>query len=258
MTDPAVLFGKEDAVGVITLNRPERLNAINHDLLHDFATHLRTATDDNGIQAVVLTGAGRAFCAGDDLKEVAEGKSDDYWRQEISDIQDIQRLMTGLGKPLIAAIRGYAVGGGCEFAVGCDIRIASDNAKFGFPEVGLGFLVGSATTKLLPQIVGLGRAKELLFTAEFIDADEAYRIGLANKIVADDDLMNEAMALAKSIADKSPLSLRLTREALDKAPDLTVDEVLDLEEASFLQTIELQGFDDRVGSRLDKMGSSEQ
>jgi enoyl-CoA hydratase len=258
MTEPAVLFEQEDAVGVITLNRPERLNAINHDLLRDFATQFRAAANDSSIRAVVLTGAGRAFCAGDDLKEVAQGKSDDYWSQEIADIQNIQRLMTGLGKPLIAAIRGYAVGGGCEFAVGCDIRIASENAKFGFPEVGLGFLVGSATTKLLPQIVGLGRAKELLFTAEFIDADEAYRIGLVNKVVADDDLMNQAMTFARKIADKSPLSLRLTREAVDKAPDLTIDEILDLEEASFLRTIEAQGFDDRVESRLGKMSSSEQ
>ncbi len=233
------------------------MNAINLELLHDFATHLQTAATDDTVRVVVLTGAGRAFCAGDDLKEVAEGKSDDYWKREISDIQNIQRLMVGLGKPLIAAVRGYAVGGGCEFAVGCDIRIASETAKFGFPEVGLGFLVGSATTKLLPQIIGLGRAKELLFTAEFIDANEAYRTGLVNKVVSDEDLLDEAIALASTIADKSPLSLRLTREAVDKAPDLTIDEVLDLEEASFLQTIEAQAFDDRVESRLDKMGSSE-
>ena len=257
MSGQAVLFSQADVVGIITLNRPQRLNAINLDLLDDLSAHLRAATDDEDVRVVVLTGAGRAFCAGDDLKEVAEGKSDDYWKREISTIQDIQRLMMGLGKPLIAAIRGYAVGGGCEFAVGCDIRIASDTAKFGFPEVGLGFLIGSATTKLLPQIVGTGRAKELLFTGEFIDADEAYRIGLVNKVVPDDDLMDEAIALAKRIADNSPLSLRLTREAVVKAPDLTIDEVLDLEEASFLRTVESQGFEGRVEDRLGKMGSSE-
>ena len=159
MTEQAVLYRRQGAVGIITLNRPARLNAINGALLKDFVTHLVTAREDPEAGAIVMTGAGRAFCAGEDLKETSEGKSMETWIKETEGLQDIQRLILRLGKPLIAAVNGYALGGGCEFTMSCDIRIAAEDAVFGFPETGVGLTVTTAGTKLLSQLVGLGKSQ---------------------------------------------------------------------------------------------------
>jgi enoyl-CoA hydratase/carnithine racemase len=143
--------------GMIILNRPERLNAINGDLLRDFVKQLNVAREDKKAVSVILTGTGRSFCAGEDLKETSAGKSFDTWIEETNGLQDIQRLILRLDKPLIAAVQGYALGGGCEFAMSCDIRIAAENAVFGFPETGVGLTVTTAGTKLIP-FAGLGKA----------------------------------------------------------------------------------------------------
>ena len=137
MKEEAVLFRREQNVGIITLNRPERLNAINPDLLKGLIHQLHVAREDENVVAVILGGAGKSFCAGEDLKETKAGKSPSQWEKEINALQEVQRVILQLGKPLIAAIRGYAVGGGLEFALSCDIRIAAQDAKFGFPETGL-------------------------------------------------------------------------------------------------------------------------
>ncbi len=154
MTKKTVLYGRDGNVGIITLNRPERLNAINGGLLRDFIEQLETAREDKEAISVILTGAGRAFCAGEDLKESSAGKSFETWIEETDGLQEIQRMIMRLGKPLIAAVQGYALGGGCEFAMSCDIRIATEDAKFGFPETEVGLTVTTAGTKLLTQIVG--------------------------------------------------------------------------------------------------------
>ena len=133
MPNNAVLYRKEDRVGIITLNRPERLNAINEHLLTGLIQRLREAGSDPDVASVILTGAGKSFCAGEDLKETSRGKSFEQWVREVDGLQDVQRVILGLGKPLIAAVRGYVVGGGLEFALSCDIRIASRDAHFGFP-----------------------------------------------------------------------------------------------------------------------------
>jgi len=160
MTAEAVLYSKNQNVGIITLNRPERLNAINKDLLKGLIEKLEMARQDNDIVSVILTGAGRAFCAGEDLKETSAGKTFEDWVEETEKLQEVQRVILALGKPLIAAVAGYALGGGCEFAMSCDIRIAAESAKFGFPETDVGLTITTAGTKLLAQIVGLGKAKE--------------------------------------------------------------------------------------------------
>jgi enoyl-CoA hydratase len=203
MTEQAAVYSRDGNVGIITLNRPERLNAINKGLLRAFIEQIETARQDKEVVAVILTGAGRAFCAGEDLKETSAGKNFETWIEETDGLQDVQRAIMALGKPLIAAVRGYALGGGCEFALSCDIRIAAADAKFGFPETEVGLTVTTAGTKLLAQIVGLGKAKELIFTGEFIDAQEAMRIGLANKVVPVEDLQKETLAMARKIAEKS-------------------------------------------------------
>ncbi|MFP4036682.1 MAG: enoyl-CoA hydratase/isomerase family protein [Desulfobacteraceae bacterium] len=234
MKDTAVLYKRKENIGIITLNRPHRLNAINLELLRGIMAHLEEAREDTAVATVILTGAGNAFCAGEDLKETAAGKSIEQWIEETERLQNIQRMIMKLGKPVIAAVSGYALGGGCEFAMGCDLRIADESARFGFPETGVGLTVTNAGTKLLTHLVGLGRAKELILCGDFIGAREAERIGLVNKVVAPEDLMPEAMALARKMGQRSPLALRLSRIAIDQGMEAGFDQTLELEMSHLL------------------------
>jgi enoyl-CoA hydratase len=229
MQERAVLFEKEGNIGMIKLNRPQRLNAINRQLIEGLNQALVAAKNESDVAVVILTGEGRSFCSGEDLKESAAGKDFTTWFKETEGLQDIQRNILNLGKPLIAAVRGYAVGGGCEFAMSCDIRIAAEDAKFGFPETGVGLTVTTAGTKLLTQLVGLGKAKELIFTGEFIDAQEALKYGLVNKVVPSDQLMDETMKMAKKIAERSPLAIKLSRIAIDQGMSASFEEILEIE-----------------------------
>lgn len=253
MASSTVLYENRDNIGIITLNRPERLNAINVSLLRDFMTRLDYARKDKKAGVIILSGAGRAFCAGEDLKETSAGKDIETWVEETDRLQDIQRMIMRLGKPLIAAVAGYAVGGGCEFAMSCDIRIASEDAVFGFPETGLGLTVTTAGTKLLTQLVGLGKAKELIFTGDFINAAEAVRIGLANKVVPKDTLIDEALAMAKKIGERSPLAVRLSRIAIDQGIDASIDQILELEAGHLLVCVQSQNQEKFVKKRLAEM-----
>jgi len=239
-------------VGIITLNRPHRLNAINIDLLKGFMKQLDRARLDTHAQVIILTGEGKAFCAGEDLKDTASGKSLEQWTDEAQRLQDIQRMTMKLGKPIIAAIPGYALGGGCEFAMGCDIRIASEKAVFGFPETTVGMTVTNAGTKLLPHLVGLGKAKELILTGDFIDASEALKIGLINRVVALENLMAEAMAMARKIASRSPLATNLSRTAIDQGMEASFEQIMELEKSHLL--ICGQSGTDFVEKRLKEMG----
>jgi len=253
MADKTVLYHRQDKAGIITLNRPERLNAINLDLLRGLMSQLERARQDKKAGVVILTGAGRAFCAGEDLKETAAGKSLETWLEETDRLQDIQRLILRLGKPLIAAIKGWAVGGGCEFAMSCDLRLAAEGAKLGFPETGVGLTVTTAGTKLLTQLVGLGRAKELIFTGRFIDAQEAARIGLVNKVVPNDDLLDETLALADQICRRSPLAVRLSRIAIDQGLDASFEQTLEIEAGHLLACAGAQNHKGFLDRRLAEM-----
>ncbi len=253
MPNNAVLYRKEDRVGIITLNRPERLNAINEDLLTGLIQRLREAGADPDVASVILTGAGKSFCAGEDLKETSQGKSFEQWVREVDGLQDVQRVILGLGKPLIAAVRGYAVGGGLEFALSCDIRIASQDAHFGFPETGVGLTVTSAGTKLISQVVGLGKAKELIFTGDFVDAEEALKIGLVNKIVPGDRLLEEALAMCEKINGRSALALKLSRIAIDQGLHAGFEQILELEASHLLTCITSNAQEALVNEKLDRM-----
>jgi enoyl-CoA hydratase len=253
MTNNTVLYEKKQKVAIITLNRPERLNAITRDLINGLIAQLKTASKDEDVLSVILTGAGRAFCAGEDLKETSAGKSFKDWVEETEGLQEVQRVVMDLGKPLIAAVRGYALGGGCEFAMSCDIRIAAEDARFGFPETDVGLTITTAGTKLLAQIVGLGKAKELVFTGDFIDAHEALGIGLANKVVADDDLLDEALAMAGKISNKSPLALKLSRIAIDQGLHSSFEQTLELEAGHLLTCVGAQNQEKFVERKLEKM-----
>ena len=234
MENETVLYHCNENVGIITLNRPHRLNAINIDLLKGFMAQLDRAKQDTNARVIILTGAGTAFCAGEDLKDTASGKSFEQWVDEAERLQEIQRMTMKLGKPIIAAVPGYALGGGSEYAMGCDIRIAAETAVFGFPETTVGMTVTNAGTKILTHLVGLGKAKELIFTGDFIDAAEALKIGLVNKVVPLKNLMDESMIMAKKIASRSPLAVNLSRTAIDQGMEASFDQILELEKSHLL------------------------
>jgi enoyl-CoA hydratase len=253
MNSKAVLYEKNQKVAVITLNRPQRLNAINADLLKGLIENLAAARQDDEVSAVILTGAGKAFCAGEDLKQTSAGKSLAEWSAETDGLQEVQRAVLSLGKPLIAAVRGYALGGGCEFAMSCDIRLSADDAKFGFPETEVGLTVTTAGTKLLAQLVGLGKAKELIFTGDVVDAHEALRIGLTNKVVSAENLESEAMIMAQKIAQKSALALKLSRIAIDQGLHASFEQTLELEASHLLMCVTAQNQETFVAQKLAKM-----
>lgn len=254
MTEQPVLYELRDNVAVLTLNRPHRLNAINLEMLTQLIGWLDDARQDPAVSCAILTGAGRAFCSGEDLKETAAGKTLEAWEQEVAGLQEVQRAVMRLGKPLIAAVRGYAVGGGCEFAMSCDIRVASEDARFGFPETAVGMTVTTAGTKLLSHLVGLGRAKELVLTGEFIDADEAARIGLVNRVVPGDSLVDEAMEMAARIAEHSPLALRLSRTAIEQGLYSTFEQTLDLEASQIMECIQEGSYFEYAKRTAGRMG----
>lgn len=257
MTNSTVLYEERQNVAIITLNRPERLNAITRDLLQGLIAQLEKVRKDPDVVAVILTGAGRAFCAGEDLKETSAGKTFEQWVAETNELQEVQRVILALGKPLIAAVPGYALGGGCEFAMSCDIRIAAETAKFGFPETEVGLTITTAGTKLLAQIVGLGKAKELVFTGDFVDAHEALRIGLVNKVVTAEKLLDEALAMARKIGEKSPLALKLSRIAIDQGLHSSFEHILELEAGHLLTCVGAQNQSRFVERKLQKMKHTE-
>ncbi len=224
-----VLFEKHDAVAVIKFNRPRSLNAVTDELLKDFLAALAQAKADADVRVVILTGEGRAFCAGADLKEQVAPRDFAQYREHAVWMQDVTRAIIGLGRPTIAAVKGYALGEGMEFTLNCDIRIVAEGTKVGFPESRVGATVTNAGTYYLPRIVGLGKAKEMMLTGEPIDAAEALRIGYANKVVPLERLDEEALAMARKIASNYRLEVQLQKEMIDAALDASLEEALRLE-----------------------------
>jgi enoyl-CoA hydratase/carnithine racemase len=215
MTGTVLTADEGDGVRVVTLNRPQRLNAITPELLEDLIAVLQAADRDPAIRAVVLTGAGRAFCAGDDLKEFgAQSKDGATTCAYIERIQDVTRAMLLGDTPVIGAIRGWAVGGGLEWMINCDFAIAAEGTRFFFPEIALGVFVTGGVTELLPRLVGLQRARELIMLGERFDAAQAREWGLLSKVVPGAELMPEALALARRIAALPPGPVRDLRRIL--------------------------------------------
>lgn len=253
MKEKSVIYQKEENIGIIQFNRPHRLNAINSALLDGLINQLQVVQKDSDVKSVILTGAGRAFCAGEDLKETSSGKTHEQWAAEVDALQDVQRVILRLGKPLIAAVNGFAVGGGLEFALSCDLRIAAQDARFGFPETGVGLTVTTAGTKLITQIVGLGRAKELIFTGRLVDAREAFEIGLVNEVVENDLLLERSLAICRAINQRSPLALKLSRIAIDQGMSAGFEQILALEASHLLRCIHSNEQEALVDQKLKEM-----
>ena len=216
------------AVRVIKINNPEALNALNTAILRELDAAFTEVAEDNGILAVVLTGEGRAFVAGADISEM---KSKNAIEGEIFGKlgASVFRKIELLPKPVIAAVNGFALGGGCELAMSCDIRLASTKAKFGQPEVGLGITPGFSGTQRMPRLIGMGKAKELIYTADIIDAAEAYRIGLVNHVYEPEALMEEAMKMAEKIASKAPIAVKNSKEAINRGIQTDMDSAVAIE-----------------------------
>ncbi|MFQ6060482.1 MAG: enoyl-CoA hydratase/isomerase family protein, partial [Thermoplasmata archaeon] len=215
--DSVVTVEKKDRIAVVTVNRPEARNSLNSEVLEELKKAAEDVSQDENVLVVIVTGAGeKAFVAGADIKEMI-GKTPLEMRRFTMLGHQVMDLFAKMEKPTIAAVNGYALGGGCELAIACDIRIASDNAKIGVPEVGLGIFPGFGGTQRLTKLIGKGRACELVFTGKMIKAEEAERMGLVNRVVPQAELMKEVEALAKDISTKGPVGVRLAKSALNRA-----------------------------------------
>ena len=237
MADPVVLanvlYEKKNGIAYVTLNRPKVLNALNTPTWIDLQRAFADAKSDASVQGVILTGAGdKAFIAGADISELAHVAA--YEAEESSRFgQDVLNLIENLGKPVIAAVNGFALGGGCETAMACTIRIAAEHAKFGQPEVKLGLLPGGGGTQRLPRLVGKGRALQLILTGETISAQEAYRIGLVNEVVPAANLIARAEVILQQIGSNAPIAVKFSLEAANKGLDTSQSEGFALEASYF-------------------------
>ena len=241
----------DDGVAVITLDRPDKLNAISIQLLGDLNRAFRQARSDDGVRGVVLTGSGdKAFAAGADIEEFAELDALEGNRFALRG-QAVLNTIEGMPKPVVAAVNGYALGGGCELALACHLRVASENAQFGQPEVNLGLIPGYGGTQRLPRLVGRGIATELILTGDRITAQRAFEIGLVNHVVAPDALLDFAKGLVVKIASKAPVAVAMALNAI-RAVDLPQPQGLQLEAALFGQACGTDDFREGVHAFLNK------
>src|SRR4051794_25911743 len=228
-----ILYEKIGAIAYVTLNRPKVMNALSHATWRELEAAFEDARDEEAVRGVILTGAGdKAFIAGADISELAHVTAVQA-EQSSAYGQKVLNLIENLGKPVIAAINGFALGGGCETAMACTIRVACENAKFGQPEVKLGLLPGGGGAQRLPRLVGKGRALQLILTGGIISAAEAYRIGLVNEVVPSAQLIARAEAILGEIFSNAPLAVKFSLQAVNDGLDTTVSEGLALEASFF-------------------------
>ncbi|OLR54673.1 crotonase [Hornefia porci] len=215
-------------LGYLTINRPKALNALNTDVLAELADALKEIEADDAVKAVIVTGEGKAFVAGADIAQMSKLNAVEG-RAMMQAGHKVMNTIDQMPKPFIAAVNGFALGGGCELAMACDIRIASSKAKFGQPEVGLGIIPGFCGTQRLSRLVGKGMAKYLIYSAEMINAEEAFRIGLVEKVVEPDALMETAEKLANTIASKAPIAVAQAKIAINNGFDMDLKSASQLE-----------------------------
>ena len=229
-----IIFDKADQIATITLNRPEKLNALSPQLVGELYDALNDADTDDTVRAIILTGGDTVFAAGADLGAMNTASPDvvQTFKQRFSTGNPFDYIEQ-LGKPVIAAIAGYALGGGCELAMCCDFRIAADNAKFGQPEIRVGLIPGAGGTQRLPRLIGMTKAKELIMLGDTIDAEKAEQLGLVNAVVPTENLLDEANKLAARLIDRPPFGLRLAKMVMNMGADRDLQTALALERQAF-------------------------
>ncbi|PJI09368.1 MULTISPECIES: short-chain-enoyl-CoA hydratase [Clostridium] len=247
-----VILDKEGKIAVVTINRPNALNALNSETLKELDYVIDEIENDSNVFAVILTGAGeKSFVAGADIAEMKDMNTIEGRKFGILGNRVFRRIEL-LEKPVIAAVNGFALGGGCELSMSCDIRIASSNARFGQPEVGLGITPGFGGTQRLARLVGMGMAKQIIFTAKNIKADEALRIGLVNKVVEPGELMDTAKDIANTIASKAPIAVKLSKQAINRGFQCDIDTALSFESEAFGECFSTEDQKDAMTAFVEK------
>lgn len=243
---------KADEVGVVTINRPEKLNALNGETLEELKQAFLDLAGDAEVRAVILTGAGeKAFVAGADIQELSTLSAREG-RETSRKGQELTLQMERFPKPLIGAVNGFALGGGLEIAMACHLRTASIKARFGLPEVTLGLIPGYGGTQRLPRLVGKGRALEMILSGSMIDAQEAHRIGLVNKVIEPEELLNQTKELAKKMTQNGPLALAMALESVERGYEMSLSESLNLEADLFGMCCTTEDMREGTGAFLEK------
>jgi len=252
MSFQTLLLDVRDGIAFLTVNRPDKLNALNDAVIADLDGAVSRIESDDAIKGVILTGAGpKAFVAGADIGELSK-QNQLTGKARAMRGQAVFRRLERCGKPVVAAVNGFALGGGCELAMACHLRVASEGAKFGQPEVKLGIGPGYGGTVRLPRLVGKGRALDLLLTARMVGAEEALQMGLVNRVVPADQLLAEAESLLRSILANGPIAVRLCIEAVDAGLEMSLDEALLLEANHFGLLASTEDMREGMGAFLEK------
>jgi enoyl-CoA hydratase len=242
-----IILEKEENIAVITFNRPEAMNALNNQTRAEFREAISDVAGDDDVKVLILTGSGKSFVAGSDIKEFHATTP-----YAAHNILRLGEMVEKLEKPVIAAVNGFCLGGGCEIAMGCDIIIASEKAKFGQTEINIGIIPGGGGTQRLQRLIGVCRAKELIFTGDIIRADEADRIGLVNRVVPMDELMSTAKEMAAKIATKSSAALKLAKTAINRGMQTNLESGLKYEYELYSISLSLEDKAEGVNAFLEK------
>ncbi len=242
-----IILEKKDNIATITFNRPDAMNALNNQTRGEFRAAMADVTADEDVRVIILTGSGKSFVAGSDIKELQQTMPIDAHK-----IDRLGALVENCPKPVIAAVNGFALGGGCEIVMGCDIIVAHEKAKFGQPEINLGIIPGGGGTQRLPRLIGVCRAKELILTGDIISAQEADRLGLVNKVVPIDELMPTVMKIAGKIASKSTVAVRIAKTAINRGMQLGLESGLAYEREMYSLSLSTEDKVEGVAAFVEK------
>ncbi|MDP6475389.1 MAG: enoyl-CoA hydratase/isomerase family protein [Alphaproteobacteria bacterium] len=256
MSEPAILSDVDGAIGVITINRPDKLNALDLATIEAMQVALSDMEADGAVRVIIFTGAGKAFVAGGDIADLNSRRGLAHYNEFAAPIHDLFRRIETCDKPTIGAVNGWALGGGCELMLALDIRIVSEAARIGVPEITLGLFPGAGGTQRLIRQIPLCRAKELMFAGDHISAGEAVALGLANRAVAPEELMPACRALAEKIAAKSPLALKLLKRTLANGADMSLPSALAHEQAMISLALDSEDAHEGCGAFLEKRAAN--